>query len=347
MISMMFAPKGQHADILTEATFPISSLLSLYNDSIITGRTKRAGEIFHTEETVKATIIKFMRIALTFFGHCEAFLEVAILKFKGDELKWKYIYFVEWLKASIRAYLLFNFPNEMICSGGMYESHLVVAPLPAPPPAQENNAAEHAHSHGGNANPPATASPPAASSKLVWKGTRTGRSLPIPVELEKYSQRGLVQLQVDPNSGGSGEANPIQIAGEVLHIARPLVYLYLLRRVAAAGGDYSYKLYSFVVCLLMDVGGIQLSRYAQQQRESAQAGGAGASAKHNQEEIGRRTKLLFFYLLRSPMYEAYLQSWFKGLVESTKDIAGVSFIPALIYEQLQHYHKTHFYIAAS
>jgi len=104
------------------------------------------------------------------------------------------------------------FPNEIICSGGQYESHI-------PPPPPPNAAAQPQQRH----QPHPEVAPSPATPDTMWKGRRSQRTFKVPQSLQVVSDR--LALQATSASG----AIRFRLWGEILHIFRPVIFVILAR----------------------------------------------------------------------------------------------------------------------
>lgn len=122
------------------------------------------------------------------------------------------------------------------------------------------------------------------------------------------------RVPVPPTPGGLGDH--CLVAGEVLHVVRPLVYVAMLRR-------YGVRSWSpWLTSLAVELSSIVLTS----------AGGRLAARKDKslpvwteveQRELLRRKLLLLYYLIRSPMYEAAVR-------QAVHRVQGVcSYVPLL------------------
>lgn len=292
-IGAMIAPKGEHnADVLTELSYSVMGLVSLVNDTIIHGKTKRAGEVFYHPEPAVQPQVQAIRTLLTFLSHCEATMEVAVSKWSTPENRLRLIVSVEGIKALCRAYLLLLFPSQCLVAGGKYESHVVEEPVAA-----------------GAAGVVPAPTEPVVVAGSTWRGKRSGVALPVPAGMRVPANQRVVP-PVDSS---------FLVAGETLHLLRPLLAVF-------APKTRFWLLVSFA----MDVASLRLLQ----------------ASKASAEEVRRRSFLLVFYLFRSPLYERGLGE-FTGWLRSFKETKGAGMVAEMIAFQLDFYHKTHFYSAAS
>lgn len=90
-------PKGPLGEVATEGSYSVLGLVSLVNDTIIHGKTKRAGDAWSFAGGDKKYQIRvtFIRVLLTFFAHCEALLEVSATKWATTEFRDRLVVSIE------------------------------------------------------------------------------------------------------------------------------------------------------------------------------------------------------------------------------------------------------------
>jgi len=121
-----------------------------------------------------------------------------------------------------------------------------------------------------------------------------------------------------------------QIIPELLHILRPIVYLLLMFR----WGSKSWR--AWITSFIMDTFSIH------QHSQSTNLN------RLQSEELTRRTALLFFYLLRSPMFDLLSRPLFQGIsTKIKKTLPFVGTIFETLYENIVVYRKHYFYISGS
>lgn len=325
-------PKGPLGEVATEGSYSVLGLLGVINDAIIHGKTKRAGEAWSfaggdKQYQVRVTMV---RAVLTFFAHCEALLEVSASKWATSEVRDRLIITIEIVKALARLLLLKWFPKECIYAGGRFESHV-------PPPSESPAGPEGATPSASAEVTPSGAAPSASSSSAPsssWTGRRSGLSLKVPQSMQRYMDA----------SGSSVEAKKetnLRVIAELLHIARPVVFVVLSRK-------FKGKWWPFLLSLAMDIVSLKTFQTAAKVPSlmPSMMPGAGKDS-HDVTELRRRTFLLFFYFFRTPLYENTLGAFSANLVDAFENVPGMSTLAELVAFQFDFYHNTHFYSAAS
>lgn len=110
------------------------------------------------------------------------------------------------------------------------------------------------------------------------------------------------------------------VAGEVLHVVRPLVYVAMLRRYGARSWTpWLTSLAVEVTSIVLTSAGGRLQHTAQHKKTKQ----LPVWSEAEQRELLRRKLLLLYYLIRSPMYEAAVR-------QAVQRVQGVcSYIPLL------------------
>ncbi len=220
----------------------------------------------------------------------------------------------------------------------------------------------------------------------MWQGRRSGKQLPLPPSLRAFDNTGASatpkataaprkqaqqqQQQPAPQGllmGPGPEDLVLRLAGEVLHIVRPVMYVVMISRAGVDNAKSSWR--PLVVSLSLDLLAMRCSAAACPPGAEAQQlqlppaevlaraarklvlGGAQPSGQQDDQvvdELKRRRGLLALYLMRSPLYDLITfpaaQRVAKGL--GYLPAVGASIEPLLV-ETLGYYHRVHFYTSAS
>ena len=218
----------------------------------------------------------------------------------------------------------------------------------------------------------------------LWQGRRSGKQLPLPPSLRAFDNTGASatpkaaaalrkqaqQQQPSPQGllmGPGPEDLVLRLAGEVLHIVRPVMYIAMVSRAGTDKAKSSWR--PLVVSLSLDLLAMRCSAAACPPGAEAQqqllppaevlaraarklvVGGAQPAAQQGDrdaDELKRRRGLVALYLMRSPLYELItlpaVQRVAKGL--GHLPAVGASIEP-LITETVGYYHRVHFYTSAS
>jgi len=262
-------PAGvNNSNIVAELLYSTSNLLVLLNDAIL--RTARGV----TLTVPQAKLRGWMAV----IDCAEVFLEMAAGQLGGEPLRWLIIASIQLLKAAIRLFLLLKHDSGMQCSPmlpPLDRSKNITGTPRLSNPVMETIVSETKRSNTytlprSNRLIRTLASAPAMSER-TWKPLKHGTS----------SCEGDSDELMDRPSRLSGS----HIAGEILHISRPLVHLLS----TFVCGRSSWK--PWLLAGVTDVSSVALS----------------SDARHlntrEKSEVRRRTLLLLLYLLRSPMYE--------------------------------------------
>ena len=157
-----------------------------------------------------------------------------------------------------------------------------------------------------------------------------------------------LELQTAPITAN---ALRFRIWGEVLHLFRPLVFIFLARRYKPTSwtpwiSSLTVDLIALRCTSLADRAFVDFRDFLSELLNPASFLIVPAY-KHDATELARRRFILLFYLLRSPAYEVGLGRVAANAAETFKDAPGLRWILPMVVEQLSYYHRTHFYSSAS
>ncbi|XP_014669229.1 PREDICTED: peroxisomal membrane protein PEX16-like [Priapulus caudatus] len=214
----------------------------------------------------------------------------------GAAAKWFIVVVVQLAKATLRFLLLLHYKSA-------------VQPSPPFPPVDRLKLVEGARDQSGS-------TPAAAESVVELKSSgRLMRSLASSPPINYREWRVPKRTRVASSMTEHAHLSSQTIAGESLHIMRPLTHLtsmYLF-------GRSSWK--PWMLAGLMDVLSLLVLH-----RE-------GERAQHQQTELNRRQLLLLSYLLRSPFYDHFTRDRVVDLLES---LSGVPLISLLAVSDMWH-----------
>lgn len=154
---------------------------------------------------------------------------------------------------------------------------------------------------------------PITGEAQTWRGRRSGVALQVPPGMRIPPNQRVTQQQPQ-------DAQSFVVASEVLHLLRPLVTVFAPK-----------TRFWLMVTFGMDVLSLRLLQ----------------ASKTSADEFRRRAMLLVFYLLRSPLYDVGLGNTVTWLRTFKDTPGGMAMITEMIAFQIEFYHKTHFYSAAS
>lgn len=302
--SYLIPGRFKASEEISELVYATGNLLALFNDILLKQRAKLV-EVWSQQQ---AYLMKF----LTVIEYLEVFIEIVSEKLWGEPGKWVVVFCIHIAKSIMRYLLLLKHKTGI---------------LPSPPtqPLDRENGIP-------NMSPSNTASgSETATNSGVWRGERTGRFVQT-LGSSNMNARAW-QRRHQPLSGVSQPPTALkspQVAGEALHIAKPLVHIPSL----FIFGEKSWI--PWILSLGMDVASL-----------SVLTKGHGYNYTEL-NELKRRKWMLLFYILRSPFYDRYSKLKILGLLAwLCHSFPWLSVFIHPILDYLPNWQRTYFYNWAS
>lgn len=261
----------------------------------------------------KNSWLPHLSYALAIIRQCEIILEMAVLKWKGDDARWTLVGTVESIKyvlfdnyRCVIKTIIFNHTQNRLLLGSS-----VLEPEPVIPSKEVAN--------------------PATSVSTTWVGKRTGIERPFSWAVQARGMNYLLSRAVAESSPAEmvKPLNGIRKAAEYLYIFRPLIYLALLRK----GEKHSWK--PWLISLGIEILTLLPS--------NGWVSEAPELSLLEADEIKRRQRHLLFYLLKSPFYQAYSKSVIDNVVTSTETKPLISIFSSMIKDYQILWENYHFY----
>ncbi|CAH1256728.1 PEX16 [Branchiostoma lanceolatum] len=332
VVSYFIAGRFQNSSELAELVYSASNLIVLLNDGIL----RKAAKL--------RTAVKRIMTLLTVLEYVEVFAEIGAARLWGELGRWIVIAAIQLAKVALRAVLLFK-----------YQSGIVRTPPITPldrdadlPDAflksckdKRSKSAEALEMEDLDQVFVQKAEEQRRSPQVTFMGTRSGRKVRSLTATPPLSLRDwrLPGTKTDAPTGKTKTVSSLELqnlpptplgghrlAGEALHVFRPLVYLSSL----AVCGRSSWK--PWLLSFLTDVSSLALMGDTKDLNLLEKA------------ELKRRSLMLLFYILRSPFYDKYAQAkiiLFLRLLAST--VPGVGLIIEPLIGYLPNWQRTYFY----
>mmetsp|Transcript_1108 Transcript_1108/g.1812 ORF Transcript_1108/g.1812 Transcript_1108/m.1812 type:complete len:406 (+) Transcript_1108:1879-3096(+) len=371
---------GKFSEVFQESTYSILGLVSLYHDRIIQGATHVVSGMPNSGD--KYT--RMLRLCVTLFSHTEVVIEMLGGIFGGPKARLLVIYVIECVKALMRLVLLAQTrAGQVLVSGGQI---LSIKPNDVQPQEQDADGIEQGTD--GNET--------SSEEKIVelkegsipvqtvarWCGKRSGKTLVLPESLKSFDnmesadpklETGKGSSRMEPRATGDGpgaiksfpgpEDFYLRMAGEVVHIIRPVIYIAHVRRTA---GKKSWS--PFLVSLLLEAFSLRCTCVATSGADVSMASGvsteellsravkkffttastAGPREKRTSDEIDRRKMLFALYLMRTPVFDKVTLPAVEKFAGGLGGLPGVgATLNSMIVETLMYYHRNFFYISGS
>ena len=130
-------------------------------------------------------------------------------------------------------------------------------------------------------------------------------------------------IDKENNNKCSSKLEGISCLGEGIHITKPLVHLYLMKRY----GQRSFI--PFVCALAMDLSSLKL----------IQTDNLGSN-----KEIQRRQVMLLMYLMRSPFYDHFSRNFLDTVLSNLGKLPIVGYVPKHILQYIPYWQQLYSYI---
>ena len=309
----IFLP-GRFADgeLRSEALYATLNLLTVYHDHILHRARAVTCELQCGPQT---TYIRQLQTVLTFLHYTEVLLEMATNSLtrhlpadERQKRKWQVLSLIEGIKALCRLCMLVNNGGRMLI----------------PPTQQQLNMQTLANQHTHNLTYPSTSStsavlPSPAPTELISLYLSHGRNNTHP--------HGKFSLPTAPPP----PASPATTVAETLYITRPLAYCLLRLHSSPNSGAYL----PFIVSLAMDVSSRLL--YGRWERLSME----------QRVELSRRMLWWSLYLLRSPVFETFVQSRLVRVGEVVGKVPLLGMIGTNVVDLILSLQQHYFYTSVS
>jgi len=306
LLPASYAGSGE-VNIFSESAFALVNTLGLLNDQIYSDSQK--GAQAHLLRKVPA---EKTRWALTVVGSLAVVGEMCGARWGGEKGQWKMIAAIELIRGILRLRILMQSQWRTLENGGVTQS--MVSP------------ASHAQAAGA----------PSHGTEW-WRGSR-GTMLPLPPRLASGSFE-----SVRPPNAPSGDHH---IAGELLNIARPIVFVCL--RLMFGRKSWLPLLATVATAAASD----RMSAHAHGTCEEAcrRRGLHGANARIppavSQEILRRRLTLLLLFL-REPLFSMFTRRAFESVYYGFSYIPLVRSLVRYIIDMVYYLQRHYFYSSGS
>ncbi|KAJ1644942.1 hypothetical protein J3B02_000180 [Coemansia erecta] len=331
------------AELASEAIYTLLSFVGAYHDNLL-GKAAKSGLLvdkegrpveiettpfnrYHGRLSQKSEVYHATALLLSGLQFSEKLVEMVVVKKLGEKLRWKVVSWIEIIKVVLRLNLL-QLSGRRMVTGTVVPERLV-------DPANL-----------GAAKKPVDGLQQAAQ----WKGGRSGlRFTPVREILDKSegnaSLSGFVTGEVrNPEAVAPAKTlirryRALGLAGELLFILRPLIYVLGIRKM----GKRDWR--PWALSLLIEL----FSRQMIRTDLHADRRGSSAATKHTVEtdELSRRKWLLLYYLLRSPFFDRFTESRLTRVAEWCNNKPLLSLLGSLIQDYQPLWQQYYFYTAGS
>ncbi|XP_011656685.1 peroxisome biogenesis protein 16 isoform X2 [Cucumis sativus] len=291
-------------------------------------------------------------LCISALKNLETLIEVAAQQYYGDDKRWNFIAVTEAMKVLFRLALFKNSGYKILLEGGETtnsERHLETSTSHHKANAFTKHGGHHASGFSGDLNGHSPwnlegralsalsrfgenarmTSPPAWSYRVQHQHAILNPPATIP---ERPTLSTILSEQ--------GHRGALFITGEVLFIARPLIYVLLIRKY----GSRSWT--PWFLSLAVDLLGTSFLSYATS-ASASRKDQRPCLSDSEKDELRRRKMLWAFYLMRDPFFERYTRQKLEGAEKVLEPVPFVGFLTAKIVELIVGAQTRYTYMSAS
>ncbi|KAJ2724270.1 hypothetical protein GGI07_002043 [Coemansia sp. Benny D115] len=330
------------AELASEGIFTLLSFVGVYHDGLL-ARAAKAGLLvdkeghriapelspfsrYHARLASRSKLYRVAALALSALQFSEKLVEMVAVKKAGERVRWRVVAWIEVAKAALRLALMQLSGRRMVTGSVVPERLVDPAALGSSTLASSSGA---------------------SASSTGWKGGRSGLKF-AGVRDVLASSDGSVSLSkfvmgtardpedIAPATSLVRRFGALGLAGELLFILRPVVYVLAMRQV----GRRDWR--PWALSLLIELASRQMVR-------TDLHGGKRDSGDCTVEkdELGRRKWLLLYYLLRSPFFDRFTEKKMTSVAEWCNNKPLLSLLGSLIQDYQPLWQQYYFYTAAS
>lgn len=320
-LTWLLPERFSESEIVPEAVTSILGIMTAVNEHIIETTPSQ----MHTRPPEQSSFP--YSLCLTLLKDMETLVEVVAQHFYGDDNKWNFIAVTEATKVVARLALLRNSGYKMLLQGGETIND-----------GKDPNDANQQLTRGGNLmqqgrNGSFTYEGRALSAMSRFGENARMLSDPTWFRRAEHHQRAIMELPetnikrptLSSFLSEKGVPGGLFLMGEVMSIARPLVYVLLVRKY----GPRSWL--PWFVSLTIDLVGMSSSTVSMSaHRDKKQLHLSGPE----KDELRRRKMLLALYLMRDPCFGKYTRQRLESTEKTLEHIPIVGFLTAKLIELL-------------
>ncbi|KAJ1727441.1 hypothetical protein LPJ61_004567 [Coemansia biformis] len=348
MLTYILPGRFADAELASEAIYTLLSFVGVYHDGLLAKAAKTGLLVDKQGQPVKVDVTPFnryhgrlarrsdlYRAASMLLGGLqfgEKLVEMIAAKRLGEKQRWRVVAWTEIAKIVLRLALL-QLSGRRMVTGSVVPERLV-------DPATLGAAGRIAGAAGAFGEA-------ADGTGAPWKGGRSG--------LEFRSVRGILEkaegsANLDRYIAGAARDpekvapalslvrrfGPLGLAGELLFILRPLVYVMGMRKL----GTKDWR--PWALSLLIELASRQMIR-----SDLHAKGTAMPEHTVERDELARRKWLFLYYLLRSPFFDRFTESRLTRIADWCNNKPLLSLLGSLIQDYQPLWQQYYFYTAGS
>ncbi|KAI3800490.1 hypothetical protein L1987_28581 [Smallanthus sonchifolius] len=316
-LTWLLPERFSESEIIPEAVTSILGIVTAVNDHIIETTPTNPSQM-HTGPPEPSSFP--YSLFLTLMKDVETLVEVMAQHFYGDDNKWNFIAATEATKVLARLALLRNSGYKILLHGGE-----TINDEKGPNNANQPQTRGHILQQGRNGH--FTYEGRALSAMSRFGENARMISDPTWFRRAEHHQRAIMQLpETDIKRptllsflSEKGLSGGLLILGEVMFIARPLVYVLLIRKY----GSRSWL--PWFVSLTIDLVGMSSSTTLLSSQNLSDP---------EKDELRRRKLLLAFYLMRDPCFGKYTRQRLERTEKTLEHVPVIGFLTAKLIELL-------------
>ncbi|PIA18066.1 peroxisome membrane protein [Coemansia reversa NRRL 1564] len=346
MLTYVLPGRFADAELASEAIYTLLSFVGVYHDGLLAKAAKSGLLVDRQGKPVKVDTTPFNRyhdqlsrdsdlyrvatLLLNGLQFSEKLIEMIIVKKFGEKLRWKIVSWIEITKVVLRLNLLQLSGHRMVTGAVVPERMVDPAMLGTTKQANFSEDMPTPESAGGR-----------------WKGNRSGLEFKSVRDILQNSE-GNANLGLyitgemrDPEGVAPAQSlvrryGALGLAGELLFILRPLIYIIGIRKM----GRRDWR--PWALSLLIELASRQMVRTDLHIDKKGQP-------EHTieREELSRRKWLFLYYLLRSPFFDRFTESRLTRAANWCGNKPLLSLLSALIQDYKPLWQQYYFYTAGS
>ncbi|KAI9506853.1 peroxisome membrane protein [Coemansia spiralis] len=347
MLTYILPGRFADAEMASEAIYTLLSFVGVYHDGLL-AKAAKAGLLvdkegkpveveatpfnrYHGRLARQSEVYRITSLILSGLQFSEKLIEMAMVKKFGEKTRWRVVSWIEVAKIVLRLNLL-QLSGRRMVTGSVIPERLV-----DPASLGPTKAAHSTLSDGKSAS---------ALADAPWKGERSGLRFKAVRDILSQSEGNANLSAFVASEAREPEAispartlirryNALGLAGELLFILRPLLYVIGIRKL----GKSDWR--PWALSLLVELASRQMIR------TDLHANGESPARTVEKDELSRRKWLFLYYLLRSPFFDRFTESRITRIAEWCNNKPLLSLLGALLQDYLPLWQQYYFYTSAS
>ncbi|KAJ1892295.1 hypothetical protein LPJ66_006430 [Kickxella alabastrina] len=326
------------AEVASEAVYTLVSFIGTYHDGLLGKAAKRgllvdkqgrpvdieasAFNRYHGKQAQRSDIYRVAARLLSALQFSEKLVEMVVAKRLGERARWRAVTWIEIMKAALRMVLLQTSGRRMVTGSVVQERMVDPGQLGSLRKGQRQPAALQGRWRGGRSGVRFS-----GVRDILSKSEGSASLGGVVTDAVRHAENVAPMGALVKPYGACG------MAGELLFILRPLLYVLAMRRLGAR----SWRPWAGSLAAEL------VSRWLVARDLGASAG--ERSVEH--DEVSRRKRLLLYYLLRSPFFDRFTRGRLERVASWCSSKPLLSLVGSLIQDYQPLWRQYYFYTAAS